>query len=474
MRRFRTPLALLLALLVGGVAYRLRSEPESKTQARAALVTRESIDIEKLSEVVIEREPRLDARGGADGARTRYRFERRGASWWQVEPVTHPADGWAVRQLAAKVLKTESVRSVRLADASGRPSPGTLASAGLSPPQGRITLRETAGTSAGRREVVIELGRRSLAGRAYARVVAPASPEPRYDVVDGSLHDLALERDPSEFRRRDLFVDLGEIDRVELSNGDVTTSIKRVGRAFRMDAPVKTRADRERCEELLDAIRRARSAGFVIDNPARLAVYGLEPPAAVIGVESGGTRTRLRIGDPVSIGAQDRFALVEGTATVVRLPAAVLAGIAPRADRLIDLVAAGVRSQDVGAIEIRRGEASIVLTRETDRWRAVVTEPELGELAGSADPAAVARLLGSLTEVRATAVQLGEFPSERAVAVVTLRGFAGDALDTVRIASSSQGGVILENGDGVLRLHGGIDMPLSRQEIGFTAAAKRP
>jgi hypothetical protein len=66
-------------------------------------------------------------------------------------------------------------------------------------------------------------------------------------------------------------------------------------------------------------------------------------------------------------------------------------------------------------------------------------------------------------------VQIAPFPADRAVATITLRGFAGEALDTVRVASGVNGGFALENGDSVLRIHGAIDLPLSRTELGFAA-----
>lgn len=453
MRLLRTPLVALVALGAAIAAHRLGSVEEVATNARQPLVAREAFDPEQLAEATIDR----------DGLR--YRFVRRGGSWWQTSPVEHAVDGWSVRQFAARVMKAESVRSVDFAQGDS----AALSAAGLSPPQGRIELVEDAPEGAPPRRVVVELGRRSLAGRAYARVAEPATARPRYEVIDGTLHEFALERDPREFRRRDLFIDVGEIDRVELTAGGSTTAIARSGRSYRIDGPIRTRADRQQCEELFDAIRRARSDGFIVDNPVELAVYGLEPPAASLVVRSGTREIRLRIGDPVSIGAQDRFGLLDGTSTVVRIPAAVLAGVAPRADRLIDTLATGVRAADIGAIEVAQGTSRLVLRRETDRWTATASEADAAESKGSVDSGALARLLAALTETRAGSVQIAPFPADRAVASITLRGFAGEALDTVRVASGVNGGFALENGDGVLRIHGAIDLPLSRKELGFAA-----
>jgi hypothetical protein len=106
----------------------------------------------------------------------------------------------------------------------------------------------------------------------------------------------------------------------------------------------------------IDALRRAKSGGFVSDRPVELSVYGLEPAGATIEVDSAGTRRALLIGDVVSLGAQDRFGMLDGTTTVVRLPAAVLAPMIPRLERLIDAVASGVRARDIASEAIEQGE----------------------------------------------------------------------------------------------------------------------
>jgi hypothetical protein len=50
---------------------------------------------------------------------------------------------------------------------------------------------------------------------------------------------------------------------------------------------------------------------------------------------------------------------------------------------------------------------------------------------------------------------------------VVLKGFANEPLDTVRIAQRTDGKTILENGDGVLRVFGAIDLPITPAELEF-------
>ena len=496
MRWIRSLMALGIAGLCAVAASRLAEPTTSNGPTNRALIRADAIDPDRVDRIELTRDGR------------RFVFERNGLglnpnsspdsspnssptsaapgaanasvsqeSWRQVEPVTHAADTWAVRQFITRVLKAESVRHVDAATETPTdgghvgdgPTHATLAAAGLAPAIATVTLREAPSADGARREVVVELGRRSLAGRAFARLQGDAG----YDVVDGALHEFALERDLRDFRRRELFPDLGDVTRVVFVSGANRTELIREKNGYMLVAPVKTRADRQQSEELIDALRRARSAGFIVDDPREPSVYGIDPPAARIEVETATGTRALRIGDAVSLGAQDRFGLVEGTVSVVRLPAAEIAGLVPRADRLIDALATSVRPRDVATIEIILGDVTrgerLTLTREISGWSATrAAEGSSEVLSGAASTEAVERLLTALCETRAGAVEIAAFPEEGRVAQVTFRGFANEPLDTVRIARRTDGKTIFENGDGVLRVFGAIDVPVMASELGFT------
>ena len=471
MRALRIPLTLALAAIVGFAAQRLATVEAERPPERGSLLAPDAVDPERVTRIELTR--------GAE----MFRFEYRADGWWQTAPIAHAVDGWSMRQLVQRALKAESLRHSVATAAEG---PGSLAAVGLAPPAGRLRVVEGAASdgAGAARAVEIEFGQRSLAGRAFARVVgsgvegvrgdAPGGAGPsigaRYDVIDGALHEFALDRDVREFRRRELFPGVEEIDRIELSAGSSTTVIVRSGRTYLVESPIRTRADREACLELVDAIKRARSAGFVTDAPADLSVYGLSPAAASLRISGpGGTRS-LSIGAAVAIGSQDRFALVDGTVSVVRVPAAVIAGIAPRASRLIDATATDARPADVGAVEIRSGGSILSLSRELEGWRGSEQSGSGDARAGSVDAAAVERLLLALCATRATEIEIGAYPSERELAVITLRGFAGEVIETVRVARDASGtGFLFENGDRVLRRHGAIDLPSTAADLGFVA-----
>jgi hypothetical protein len=139
---------------------------------------------------------------------------------------------------------------------------------------------------------------------------------------------------------------------------------------------------------------------------------------------------------------------------------------------LIDAIATSVRPRDVASMEILLGDAMhgerLTLTREVNGWSATRT-PVGGaeELAGSVATEAVDRLLTALCETRAGAVEIALFPEDARVGQVVLKGFANEPLDTVRIAQRTDGKTILENGDGVLRVFGAIDLPITPAELEF-------
>lgn len=459
--------------IAAGAALAYRAVDSGASQAalvRRPLVEPTALSPDAIGEIALER----------DGIR--HRFVRRGESWWQVEPIEHAVDAWSMRQLAARLLKTEVVREIELpaaGDAAARDA--ALREAGLAPAVGRIEFIEARGDGGAEpRRLALEFGRRSLAGRAYARLASGDAD--RFAVVDAGLHEFALERDPREFRRRELFVDLGEVDGVEFTSGGNRSELVREGRGFRLEAPVRARADRAAAEELVDALRRAKSGGFVTDSPAAKEVYGLEPPAATIAVRSGGERRAFHIGDTVSIGAQDRFGMLEGSSTVVRIPAAVLATVLPRPERLVDGIASGVRAADVGGIEIARraSDERLSIRREVKGWTARLSRQ--GQTESTVVPVAaeaVERLLAALTATRAGAIELATLKDGDVEATITLLGFADEPIDTVRVArlapragdGAAGPRTALENGDGVLRIHGAIDLPITRQELRGDGAA---
>jgi hypothetical protein len=155
--------------------------------------------------------------------------------------------------------------------------------------------------------------------------------------------------------------------------------------------------------------------------------------------------------------------MVEGRPAVVRLPEAVLLAFFRPVSSLIDPTASAVLAANVKTVVVRGPAGELRLQRDLERWRA----PELGvEVPGRVAEA----LLEQVTVRRAARIEVGQFPSELQVATVTMIGFDGLPLDTVRIARDAEtGGWGLDNGDNVMRIFGAeTQIPLTPADFGLT------
>ncbi len=417
----------------------------------------EAIDIDAIDAVVIERggEP------SGEGEGVRLRLVREGSVWVQVEPFRAELDPFSVRQLITQTAELEALRV--LSEASGERAAATL------------TL-EASSTPSGPRRWQLICERRGVAGRALVRVGE------RRAVTNAALYERVVEMDPKEWRARALFPDsLGParaIRRVTAASGGAgadgamaTIEFLREANRWRVLRPVATRADGQRMDELLTAIARARSDGFLFDMPSDLAPFGLQRPDARFEVDFGEpdalvTRSLL-IGAPLGVGTADRYAMIEGIPSVIRLSAGTQSLLFPPFESLIDPMASGVRAADVKRIEIRRVGNGVnettELLRALDRWTVTVGADAATGAAVPANGAAVDALLSALTAQRAPEMAFGEFPKDMEVATILLFGFDGRPLDVIRVARDSRTNRWgFENGDRTLRVHpASLRLPLS-------------
>jgi hypothetical protein len=450
----RTIVVVILALLGSALSWYTHRRDADASPApgrRGLLLSPEALPVDQVDRITLRRsgEPALE-------------LARDGVTWRQEAPLPHPMDPFSIRQLA--VLAT----SLEVTDAldPGRAETGTtLQDLGLDPPLAVLEYRWPDG------ELTLRLGHPGIAGRAYLQV----GDEPTVHVVDRSLHDRAVEMDPREWRDRRLFLHAGiDSARIEMIEGERYTTLIRQRRQWTMEQPVRTRVDPAARDELLQALGRAECGGFILDHPADLDRFGLAPPAGSLTVTGAVPREvdgqvvreerteRLLIGARIG-GGQDRFGLVEGRPTVVRLGAAALAALFRAPARLADPTPSGVVAADVKSLVIRTGDAELRLERRLERWVA----PDHGD--AEVQTTLALELLHQLTDLRAADVQLRTFPRDLQVATVTLHGYDGRPMDTVRIARDPQDDRwAMDDGDDVLRVYpSGLGLRLTAEEYGL-------
>jgi hypothetical protein len=163
--------------------------------ARSALFAIDEIPLERVDRVELERT------GGF-----RMVFERAGDGWIQREPFEHPADPASIREV---IDVTASLGSSRAVDPAAI-DPEARAALGLEPPVARITLTWPGGSRS------VALGKRTVAGRAWARVDGRAEAVS----VDAALHALAVDGDPRQWRDTGLWEQgSADIGRIEIRYG---------------------------------------------------------------------------------------------------------------------------------------------------------------------------------------------------------------------------------------------------------------
>ena len=437
-----TFIAWIVAILVSALAWSLWggvSEVERTSISRR--VHDVAIPVDDVDRIVVRRSAGLGDEENVDLV-----FERTDRGWRQVEPFEVTADGFQIRRLILAAADLEATRRSPLKDLA---EAGGLERIGLGADPDGVTLEWPEGATR------IELGARTVAGRAWVRIAGADE----VMVVDDDLHDRAIDDDPRNWRSRRIFPAENEITAIEIMNGEATTRLERDGRLWAMTSPIETRADPMAVDRLIGIYGRVDHDGFVSDRVDDLADYGFDPPAATLElVRDDDARERVLIGGPSGIVGRGRFAMIDGVPTVFRLDEATLAGMIPAIGSLIEPTGTGVSPADVKSVVIDSDAGSLRLERDLDRWTAGVD----GGPAEPIDTESVQGLLDLLSQTRSTDLQVQAFPSSLEVATVILHGFDGRPLDAIRIAREpDQGRWALENGDGVLRLFpSGTKIPL--------------
>lgn len=386
-------------------------------------------------------------------------YERQGTEWVQTQPFSHTMEPFSIRQLAQQVQEMEFIDVIQPADLRDGLS---LASLSLQPPAAELTFQWLDGT------MNLELGRRSVAGRAFLRIGG----DDRIHIVNQKLHERVIDMDPREWRSRTIFPGAGvESTQIEWRNGPARMAIQRDRKQWMMVEPVRTRLDPAARDQFMDAIGRAVVSGFILDQPSvmdleRFSLY--ESPISMT-ISVGEHIQRMTVGARAGGGTQDFFGVIEGRPTVVRIGGAVLAALFRQPQDLMAHTASGVVPADVKSIVIRDAPdaAELRLERNLETWHmkgGSTDEPD-----HKINPTHVQVLLDQLTTLRAVSVQIVEqYPRELEVATITLHGFDGKAIDTVRVIrekETQRWG--MENGDNVIRWYpASLEMKLTSAAFG--------
>lgn len=434
-------LAVLAALLVGGWwAVRARGGAGAGVQRRTSLFAVEEIPLERVDRVEV-------ARRGAP----LLSFVRTAEGWMQDAPFPHPADPASIREVVDVAAALAASRAVDPATID----PEARAALGLDPPAATLRLAWPGG------ERTVELGRRTIAGRAWARVAG----RPEAASVDASLHELAVDADARQWRLRRLHepgsADVGAIELRYGAAPGQRLALRRAGGKWTIEAPVATRADAEAVRGYVEALSRAEADAFAADSPEDLAPFGLVTPERGVRLDRAGAAAGdapaglIEIGVNVAEGAPERYGRVMRRPTVVQVGAKALAALFPPPAFFVDPRGCDAVQADVRAVEFVPFDAAGAapapawrLERSLDAWSIVLPGGERGP----ADGERARRLLAQLCEARAPAVAFQRMPDALRLGEFVLLGAGGAPLARVRVAHEPDGQWALDGADDVLRV----------------------
>ena len=463
-----------LLAVVGWWSVRGRSDASADRTARASLFAADEIPLEQIDRIELTRsneEPIV--------------FVRTVTGWIQQSPFLHPADPASIREVIDVSAALQTTRAVDPASID----PEARASLGLTPPAATLKLTWPGG------ERSIELGRRTVAGRAWAHVIGRTEAAS----IDASLHAIAVDGDPRQWRSTHLYepgpADVGGIElRYGLAPSQRLTLARAAGK-WRIESPVSTRADADAVRGYLEALARAQADAFVTDRPNDWSTFGLSVPErsvrlyaanaaaanvtahAAPGDAAAGSSSpaaalpsaviigAIDVGVTAAEGAQERFGRIAERETVVQLGTKALAALFPPPAFFVDPRGSDVVQADVRAVTftafdptgLNDAAASTLgsplaptfrLERTLDGWN--ISTPDADPRPASTERAR--KLLAQLCEARAPAVAFQRMPEALRIGEFTLFGAGGVQLARVRLAHEPDGQWAIDSDDGVLRV----------------------
>ena len=442
-----------LLAVVGWWSVRGPSNASTDRTARASLFAADEIPLEQIDRIELTRsneEPIV--------------FVRAEMGWIQQSPFYHPADSASIREVIDVSAALQTTRAVDPASID----PEARAALGLTPPAATLKLTWPGG------ERSVELGRRTVAGRAWAHVIGRAEAAS----IDASLHAIAVDGDPRQWRSTRLYepgpADVGGI---ELRYGLAPSQrlwLTRAEGKWRIQSPVSTRADADAVRGYVEALARAQADAFVTDRPNDWSTFGLSAPErsvrlylpnAASALSSANTVGAIDVGVTAAEGAQERFGRIAERETVVQLGTKALAALFPPPAFFVDPRGSDVVQADVRAVTFTAfdptgisdaaatapGAAPVPafrLERTLDGWN--ITTPGSDPRPASTERAR--KLLAQLCEARAPAVAFQRMPEALRIGEFTLFGAGGVQLARVRIAHEPEGQWAIDSDDGVLRV----------------------
>jgi hypothetical protein len=216
-------------------------------------------------------------------------FAKVNATWKVTAPLASDAEQAALDDLVAELAR------LRAADwVAEKPTPAELKTFGLESPEATWTV-----SNADKVLLTLKLGKTAPDGRVYAS----AGTDGRVALLGGVVTAKVL----GEYRvRKPWALDAFQAESVEITRGDKTFTLQKLGMAWVDPAAPDDRIDPRAITELLGGLTALRVERFAVDADGEPKLFGLEKPETTITVlMKDGARRVLEIGGTVG-GTDDK------------------------------------------------------------------------------------------------------------------------------------------------------------------------
>jgi uncharacterized protein DUF4340 len=229
------------------------------------------------------------------------------------------------------------------------------------------------------------------------------------DRIHAVEHDFftALDKDLSRLRSKVLvYANLAESIGIEIFHTNTAIKLEREeAAAWKIEqAGVLIGADEDQVRELINTVQELKADEFVADDvdSEGLQAMGLATPTLSFRAElKGGETTALLVGKPCPGADNQVYLTIENSGIVACAKDNFIPVFERPATRLRENRVATFHEDDAAKIELKQGDKTLVLTRESEQWQIDADDLSL-------EPEAVSNLLGALKETRASKILTGE------------------------------------------------------------------
>jgi hypothetical protein len=314
-------------------------------------------------------------------------LEKQEAGWRIVEPVLWPANKFAIERLLNQLQflkKVSSFPAERLPDY------------GLEPPEGVLTY----GFGAARRTLRIGMVT-DMERNVY---LLPDDHDQIVVVKRDVLED--LRRPLEELRSDEVFsAQITEVRSWIIQVGGLKVHLIAEGEKWKLDSPIRARADKAAVDTLLKRVLDLKVAEFWREGQPDLNVLGLTSPSFRITIVSSGGRDELLLGRPVDPAARPDvyYAKRDDNATVFTVHVDGIDIMRNAQVELRDRRVVEVDPERVQSIVLSpAGQPATTLQRlETGAWQVIARTEDRGLVTMDGDPDVIAALLKEIAELRA-------------------------------------------------------------------------